>query len=331
MEMVKQNRTDIDILLSALLLCSVIIGGFHHWAFSANPEESKKAQNTASKKSENPLAKEKAITIVNAIQPYITSGSVEKLVAMIAGNVERAAIPIDIMLAVLKDLLNNKQQFLDSTARLEILFGAVTGYQDPNDQNAILDLLLDKDYKYLSEGKPVLYVAANSSYPQAIPALKKWENKTGKKTEGLEMGAMKYAVKEKNLEALQAMLNNGVVMTKETMGVLLNDAVRNNCQCSLIDFLLTQGADINYAVDGYTPLLHAVKNNYLDAVRLLVEKGADTNKFVNNGVGTPLQVAKETLDAFYKKPQNKIDEKAVTAKNNAIAIESYLIEHGAKD
>ncbi|MCP4368594.1 MAG: ankyrin repeat domain-containing protein [Deltaproteobacteria bacterium] len=53
-----------------------------------------------------------------------------------------------------------------------------------------------------------------------------------------------------------------------------------------IKSLLKQGADVNGVnpKNGYTPLYHAVKFNRFEAVKLLVENGADINVRTSQGV-----------------------------------------------
>jgi ankyrin repeat protein len=55
--------------------------------------------------------------------------------------------------------------------------------------------------------------------------------------------------------------------------------------------------------------MEAVNNNDLDTVKLLVERGADPSKVVNNAVGNALELSEG---------------------EERIAIQAYFVEHGAR-
>ena len=66
-----------------------------------------------------------------------------------------------------------------------------------------------------------------------------------------------------------------------------------------IEYLIEQGADVNYEVTGdETPLINAAWSGHFDIVKLLVDNGADVNKssresyFFSSRLRTPLKMAK---------------------------------------
>ena len=244
------------------------------------------------------------------MQPLIESESIEPLVE------EVVKMPLDTITPIIENILGNDEQLFDRSDRLQILFGIADGYKTLEDKKHILDFIIDPRYRYMRDGNPIMYIAATSSYPQIIPVIKEWYSKKVAKQfnkdvlrDQLEMNALVHAVEQKDLNALTIMKKYGVDMTKKRMGILLHDAVRYKVGRDIIEFLLGQGADVNYALGDYTPIMEAVNNNDLDTVKLLVERGADPSKVVNNAVGNALELSEG---------------------EERIAIQAYFVEHGAR-
>lgn len=326
----KHNRTpDIDMLLSALLVCSVIIGGFHHWALGADQKKPKKVKMTLGKLG-NPLADVTNSKILEVIQPFIISESVDKIIHAIIG------LRIDKALAILKSILGSTQHLLNRDDRATIIMGVAAGYADIKDKNRILDLLGNTADHFFNNGAPLLFLAARNRYPQVIPAVQKWYEAHAKKMglpslDAFELKALNYAVEKKDHDALDAMKQNGVAINKQRASTLLNDAVRLGVETSVIDELLRYGADINYAINGYTPLLHAIKNSDRPAVELLIQHGADVNKLGNVDVGNPRQVARDAVSQASQERETATNKNTVERLADAVNIENYLIEKGAND
>jgi len=350
--MVKRNDSEINMLLSALLLLSALIGGLHHWSLGAEQEsDATKAASTESapqaaepKKdasaqtktsqtlSENPLADADADEIISDIQPLLLSQSVEKTIKMLTG------IPYKTIIQVLTRILDNKEQNFNRDDRVQVIVGLASSYKKPEEQTAILDLILDPKYLYLREGAPLLFVAAYGDFPQMIPVIKTWyANRVAKQAnhaelrEELETRALSYAVENQKLDELKNMVTHGITMDKKRASALLVDAVGKKTSCPIIGFLLQQGADVNYVHGGYTPLLHAIKNHDLKAVKFLVEHGADVNKVSDNKIGNPRQVAEEAVEATAKMLKKEVAKKKVDEAKHAVDIEAYLIERGAQN
>jgi ankyrin repeat protein len=340
--MAKRSSPDIDILLSALLLLSVIIGGLHHFSLHADGDTQvaapknmpEKVVPVVNEKIPNPLADAKVPEILREIQDYKNSGSAETITKMIAG------LPVKKMIEVLTQLLANRGP-LKRDDCIEIILGAAAFYQKTEDRNRILDFILDPKYPDLRQGTPIVYIAAYGDYPEIIPAIKTWyagrvanQANHAELCQELEARALGYAIDHKDLKALKSMVTHGVTMNKTRASILLNEAVKAKSGCKTITFLVDQGADINYAVKGLTPLLHAIKRYDLAAVKKLVERGADVNKIADNDVGNPRQVAaeavKEAAGLQYKKGNKNRMKQCIRAVKNAVAIEEYLIEQGAK-
>lgn len=295
--MIQHKRADINLLLGALLLFSIIIGLLHSTHIAAQEAAATEATSNTDESLER-------------VQPLIETDSLEKTVEAL-GNP-----PLDTIVPVITGILENKKSTFDRDDRIELLLGIAAGYKTPKERNVILDFVIDHRFPELRTGDPILYIAALSSYPKAIPIVKEWYFKRVAKQsnrdelrEKLETNAIDHAIGKKDITALNMMKNHGVSMTKERMSKALHGAVQKKAGRDILAFLIDQGADVNYVVAGHTPLMRAIKANDLDDVQLLVERGADTNIIADKAVGSAMQLAGEGEFA---------------------AIEEYLTEHGAQ-
>jgi hypothetical protein len=338
--MFKRDNAEIDMLLTGLLILSALIGGLHHWSLGAeqktNTGKAASAVNQPKKDTqsknidENPLSDASVDEIFSDIQPLVISNSVEKTIKMLGG------IPIKTVIDVLEKILDIQEQNFDRDDRIELLVGIAAQYKKPAEQYAILDLIINPKYLYLRKGTPILALAARGDFPKVMPTIKTWfadrvakQPNHAKLYRELEERALAYAVENSKLDELKAMVTHGIKMNKQRMNELLVDAVKRKTGCTIIEFLLQQGADINSVVNGYTPLIWTIKNNDLKGTKFLVDHGADVNKVGNNAIGNPRQVASEAVENASKETKKWNKKHDIEAKNNAVAIEAYLIEHGS--
>lgn len=318
----ERKNADIDILLSALIVFSIIIGLLHSsWLMAEEVQPVQEAVQVVQEPDEikieiaapatttpPPIAEISTKEAIELLQPLLESESVEKMVEKLAG------IPLDKIVPILEHILGNKEQYLSRSSRIELLFGIANSYTALAEKNRILDFIVDSRYLYLREGNPIIYIAAMSSYPQIIPVVKEWYGKRVSQQFNrdvlrakLESKALTYAVEQKSLEALKAMKRFGLMKSKKNVSILLHDAVRTQAGRDIVEYLLDSDADIDYALDGYTPLIRAVENNDLDTVQLLIERGADRDKIADDAIGNAMQIA---------------------ASKELVAIEEYLSEYG---
>jgi hypothetical protein len=346
MMMFKRSSPDIDMLLSALLVSSIIIGGFHHFSLDADGDTKTASADTNkkfdSKADAAPVTEQTALfssdedtvdQIMEELETLEQSESVEEIIKVIASEQPS----VNKMAQILGDILDNPDKALTRDDRIEIIVGFAALCKKTDDQYRILDFIYNKKYSNLQKGTPILYIAAHGDYPQIIPTIKAWYSKKVAKQsnraelcEKSEYNALAHALKQKDLDALKIMAAHGVPMPKDRVSTLLNLAVRSKAGCDIIGYLLEKGADINYVVKGYTPLLHAIKNHDLAAVKKLVELGADVNKIGDNAIGNPRQMAGNALEKASKAKKKNPNEKNIKAANDAVDIEAYIIEQGAK-
>jgi ankyrin repeat protein len=122
------------------------------------------------------------------------------------------------------------------------------------------------------------------------------ENVNGRTSAGLT--ALHFACKAKRIEACRFLLARGADVnaassaTKDgfqTTPLMIAASIRHDH--TILKVLLQSGAQVNWqARDGSTALIAACGNGYPDHAVLLLDKGADPNVALNNGL-TPLMIA----------------------------------------
>lgn len=101
-----------------------------------------------------------------------------------------------------------------------------------------------------------------------------------------------------NLELVKLLIDNGakVNYVGSTGYSVLNSLASNSNvteeTLSIIQMLINNGANINEKepIEGFTPLLHAIENNNIDIIKLLIDNDVDVNITDNFGT-TPLLLA----------------------------------------
>lgn len=115
-----------------------------------------------------------------------------------------------------------------------------------------------------------------------------------KEVEGGTVTALHAAVDGGNREIAVLLLQRGADVDARAPGqhTVLHAALgRTNVDLTMVDLLITNGANVNAASDrGVTPLISAVQWGHLGAVELLLSKGADVNAATTNGY-TALMIA----------------------------------------
>jgi len=109
--------------------------------------------------------------------------------------------------------------------------------------------------------------------------------------------ALMIATEQRNEKIIGLLLQYGAnVNTNDLLGITpLMNAIRNG-YIEIVKLLLENGVNINTKVFGITPLIHAIRNGYAEIVKLLLEKGADINTNDLYEV-SPLMYAVESGDA----------------------------------
>ncbi|WP_239618540.1 ankyrin repeat domain-containing protein [Cohnella mopanensis] len=89
----------------------------------------------------------------------------------------------------------------------------------------------------------------------------------------------------KNVDVAKIILDKVTPDTQAYTGIdeSLTWSVAKNDSSALVKLIIDKGADIEYSWNANRPLIHAVMENNLDTVKLLVEAGADVNALAPYG------------------------------------------------
>jgi ankyrin repeat protein len=121
----------------------------------------------------------------------------------------------------------------------------------------------------------------------------------------LDDSPLVYCVKDGNVAMVRKLLDKGadpkipsregvplLVMTQSYIGMNGNDSVRVNAYRDIATLLMTKGVSVN----DNGPLGVAVKNNDIEGVRQLLDKGANINEETPNGVPLIIAIKKGHVD-----------------------------------
>ncbi len=245
-------------------------------------------------------------------QPFIISGSVEKIVAFLK------AFPHDTSYSIAAHIVQEKESSLSDDDKAELIFGLSKAFQDPDVQKNFLDLLFDLDKAIEAQ----LVAAARGGYNSIIPSLITWAHERidrHNELKGIERKALVYAIDNAELEAFKNLVKSGISLDKITATELLWHTILHNKNPQFIPILAEHNADLWSTFKGHTLITKAVELNSKSHVAALIEtlkkQGIPQekiqqylNRFVDIEVGTPLQIALE---------------------NHYVNLELYLREQGA--
>ncbi len=244
---------------------------------------------------------------------------------LLSGNVDLSAQAIaqfhlPILAKLLEKIIVGEDLSLTNEEKLLLLLATAMQLQGKKGvQFAVFDIFLT--HQDIQMNQPVLLVAARSRYADIIPVLISWlkerqKNEQYKKYEEFLVSmvpeALKGAVDENNVTALDVMIGKKVRLESEQASTLLWNVVVDKKDTALVPFLVRRGrADINFVGDGErTLLIKATENNDPKMVRVLLEEGAEVGTVVVPAVGSALQI---TISGGYTQ------------------VELLLREHGARE
>lgn len=194
-------------------------------------------------------------------------------------------------------------------ARLRTLLGVIAAYFETN--QAGMQRLFDCCSSLSGDKKrpPMIYVAFKYGYETSVPLFLVYAKDKASK-ESFIVKSVAYALDKNDVAVAKKIIDQyGHDLTKEQLSSLLWQASdQDGSSPEFVTLLHAVGADINYAHDGYTPLMRATVKKNLPFVKTLIAAGADKGIIIKPEIGTALQLAIEY---------------------NAIKIEIYLRELGA--
>jgi len=246
-------------------------------------------------------------------QPFIISGSVEKIVAFLK------AFPQETSYTISEHIIREKESSLSNDDKAELIFGLAQAFQGhPDMQKKLLDLLFDLDKTIEAQ----LVASAENEYNSIIPSIIAWAHERTdqhKELKDIERKSLVNAIDNAELEAFTTLIKSGVPLDKTTATELLWHTILQNKNPQFIPLLAEHNADLSSTSKGHTLATKAVELNSKNHVAALIEtlkkQGVSQekiqqylNRFVDIEVGTPLQIALE---------------------NHYVNLELYLREQGA--
>lgn len=152
---------------------------------------------------------------------------------------------------------------------------------------------------------PAVVHAARSKAFQALKALIDYPGVNVNATNAADESALMYLAMYGDLELAGVLIQKGAIINKPDWAPLHYAAM--NGELKMIDFLLERSAYIDAASEnGTTPIMMAARSGKIDAVKMLVERGADPSQ--RNHAGLTAADYLRRLDA--KQDADWLDSKA---------------------
>lgn len=120
--------------------------------------------------------------------------------------------------------------------------------------------------------------------------------------DGWNSTPLMVALGRENFTLAKILLNHGVDITnRDNYGfTALLIAVNHECDISLIEQLIQAGSDLDHQDPrGRTPLFHAVSNNSMEIIKVLLQHGADPNIIDDDGYSS-LDIAERNRDHAFE-------------------------------
>ena len=215
--------------------------------------------------------------------------------------------------------------------------------------NALLDNGADPDVKAHSE-VTALWLACGEGLTEVVRALiKKGADAANVRVDGIT--ALMTAAVGGHADVVSLLLENGAdMLAVDTEGLTsLHNAAENGTVAALkaqVEFRTDDVGGDNFldtmSTQGFTPIIIAAAHGHTDAIKYLIEAGADANKVNENGVTSLMYAAAsghidtmETLLEDGKVDLNGVHSNGGTAlieasTGNSAASVKFLIEKGAK-
>lgn len=228
-------------------------------------------------------------------------------------------LPLDQQIRIFKTTLSDQQSALTPEQKMTVGLGLAMARTLPSERSQILQIVINSP---LAAKTPLLYIAAANKYENIAPAILLLIPEAQK--DSAVFAALAHAIKHNNLTAFEGLIGALKGISSDLATRLLWTVLELNKDAQFVPILVKQNADINKAKGSKTPLIAAVDNQNVEMIQMLIDKGADVNRFVDPAVGTPLQriLSAGRMGATQNDPSSK---------NKATTIELLLRQRGAKE
>ena len=244
--------------------------------------------------------------IIQAIQPLDISHSVKKMANVLSQK------PFEQQMRIYNQVIENKKSSLSPEERVELGLELLAKRNLESEQKTILDVIVGYPSKV-----PMLYIAVDKKNLSVVPMIARYLGSNSDALQEQSYKALVHAIDQNNLVNFNQLIQSLGGISKDMATRLLWDVLNKNKDAQFIPYLTAQKADIDNAQNGKTPLIAAIEADNVEMVQMLLDKGAQVNKFVDPAIGTPLQ------RAFAMQKQLKT--------KSATTIELLLRNRGAKE
>ncbi len=271
----KQERSDIPILLTVLLLFSASIG-LLHGGRKKKEVHTKHFEMDATRK----MLPEQ---IFKYLKPFLFS---HRKVEMLSNAINN--FPENLIHELASMIIYDIRSPLTKDDKRELLFMLACQHSTNKAlQFKLFDLVVDS--QVLDRHTPLLLDVAKSNCAAVLPILLAWTKHKkikelikwggGRNTQAsLIHDALYGAIAENDLHILEMLNAYGVRIEPEQASNLLVRVIYDQKNIDFIPFLIKRGANVNIiGPDNYTLLSKAVFNNDIVAARILLESGANIN------------------------------------------------------
>ncbi len=268
----KQEKSDISLLLIILVLFSASIGLLHGFKISLVSASSEMKRPTLSQQD-----------MLDLIFPHLFSDNMKKAAEGIK-QFDR-----DSQTKVLQRILHGEGVGLTDVQKIKLV-GALAAQEEDSARKAEIFGLLSTNFPNVP-----IFAFIIAEHPELIISIRKWAKKEHKK---------EIFNKWKNLSIIHTlMLNevplltdlytNGIRLTPKEASAILDRVVVEKKDVGFVPLLIHKfGAHIHHSSDGKrTALIKAVETKNPDMVRVLIQEGANPRLKLDPVVGSALQVA----------------------------------------
>lgn len=214
---------------------------------------------------------------------------------------------------ILNQILNGQTSALNPEEKVELGIELLTKRANISDQKTILDML--RNYPGVHT-IPLMYIAVDKRQLSAVPMIVNYYKNNTQELHKTIYEALVHAIRQNNLKNFAQIISSVGGISAQMATQLLWEVLQQNKDAQFIPVLVKQKADVNNAKEGKTPLISAVDANNVEMVQMLLDHGAQPNKFVDPAIGTPLQ---------------RVQKLQRESKVQNATIELLLRDHGARE
>ncbi len=268
----KQEKSDISLLLIILVLFSASIGLLHGFKISL--------VSASSGEMKRPLSLQ---DMLDLIFPHLFSDNMKKAAEGIL------QFDHDSQEKVLQHILHDKGRGLTDVQKIKLV-GAFAAQQEDSARKAEMFGLLSSNFP-----NDPIFAFIVAEHPELIISMRKWAKKEHKKEifNKWKHRSIIHALMQNEVPLLTDLYTNGIRLTPKEASAILDRVVVEKRDIGFVPLLIRKfGANIHYSSDGKrTALIKAVETKNPDMVRVLIDEGADPDLKLDPIVGSALQVA----------------------------------------